>query len=1304
MNKKFSTLMAGVLLATAFGTASAQTVPSPAGGFAEYATAPTEDVYNVEKGYVQLAVEAAGNGKVLAMEATAGNRYELVVKTHNSGTPAEVRNTLWKVVATEIGIAGYSYQLQNVGTGEFLAFNTDEAVAASDAAAPVITIPAGSATKLGSEVASWVWQPAPTKPVVGVTQNTFMYAANDLKPMEAIFNKDSVLVLAANAGSIDDGTKVVAVKYSNKLKPSTITNELKVYPVAPAAFILGANDLNSMMWTQDPTQDNSKLKLVFNPDVTGNSYDNLFTKNSYKAVAAVGFPAANGTGAKPFTGATAMTSLYTAEKALNLAKLYDAWAKAVTASVLDANNKVDGTKRNNMHVATGVISAAGTAINGATKKAVLEQIEARTFADNDQAKVVKAQAIAFVENYEGGEATVADAVKTAANAMYLFYKTTELGGGTVDGTCPFTVGTTKATIDASIKTTFTDPIATKAATVTTDSTAVRTNATTGFNDQAASNGWVSLLAEKDADDAKKNTYLAVDQNFITTAGGRRDLGFAIKKFEDAGFTEDENARLDLNGRYNFQFTYFPNADSIVIRTAGWAKKLDTQTSWKDMNRTKNAELGADQDNTNGADLTKFGNNIVKLTYLTNTHSEITLGTELKNDKQTINTRIALTPSADQYVKTTLASGVYYLSLVSDKAANKNINGKNLIANIAGKGLIWANEETSKVFEGTVQNYAHMPRAQWVVEQNLGAAGQQTVNIYNREFPEYKAERVQLYKAADGQVFAVSYGANMDDKLTKDTLAVVAATGVDVETLGYKALPYDNLTQNVFSLKYFNGLNAGNFVEVKAAEDEAMYVNPAAENGMQFVFVPTLKDDAPEKNKYGYTGDAAKQLTRVAYKIQVYEPAKKDADKLYVKADGTGYILAKGAANGTEFFIKENNELKAQSEMRAEGEAVSYYALVEKALDKAAGVKHPSLLLSREDLTSSTTDLDNSVAAFAFIDGTNGIYRRLGKSVADDFEDNKPDTAVFYMSLEPTRFLYENTANRTAANGNKVAKDSLNFLGVINIADLPETSALPIYVDTAYVRNNTSMPQYMLALGVETVGDTEAVPCPLDHNHGVGADGKPLTADQCSHATPATKGYKYGRYLVALTDSAAEAPIQYQNNFRLAFVPAKHMADTLIIENSKYTGTKNAAKDSIQLANDKALSVATFAFRIAAGSENGDFVIEAVKNAAKEPQYIRVHNGVPVLVNAIENAAIFNVEKTSKNPTANEAIEAEGVQVIGGKGAVTVQGAAGKVITVANILGQTIANQVAASDNVTIAAPAGIVVVAVEGDATKVVVK
>ena len=113
---------------------------------------------------------------------------------------------------------------------------------------------------------------------------------------------------------------------------------------------------------------------------------------------------------------------------------------------------------------------------------------------------------------------------------------------------------------------------------------------------------------------------------------------------------------------------------------------------------------------------------------------------------------------------------------------------------------------------------------------------------------------------------------------------------------------------------------------------------------------------------------------------------------------------------------------------------------------------------------------------------------------------------------------------------------------------------------------------------------------------------------------------------------------------------------------------------------------------------GEYVIRSVANGA----YLKNING-KVAFGTAADALVVTVGEG--DPTANEAIEAEaGVQVIGGQGVVTVQGAAGKVVTVANILGQTIANQVAASDNVTIAVPAGVVVVSVDGEATKVVVK
>ena len=120
-------------------------------------------------------------------------------------------------------------------------------------------------------------------------------------------------------------------------------------------------------------------------------------------------------------------------------------------------------------------------------------------------------------------------------------------------------------------------------------------------------------------------------------------------------------------------------------------------------------------------------------------------------------------------------------------------------------------------------------------------------------------------------------------------------------------------------------------------------------------------------------------------------------------------------------------------------------------------------------------------------------------------------------------------------------------------------------------------------------------------------------------------------------------------------------------------------------------------------DDADVEDEYVIKSVADNKYLTNVNGKVAFTDNRDKAMVVNVNEGIA-PTANEAIAAEGVQVIGGQGAVTVQGAAGKVITVANILGQTIANQVAASDNVTIAAPAGIVVVAVEGEATKVVVK
>ncbi len=107
---------------------------------------------------------------------------------------------------------------------------------------------------------------------------------------------------------------------------------------------------------------------------------------------------------------------------------------------------------------------------------------------------------------------------------------------------------------------------------------------------------------------------------------------------------------------------------------------------------------------------------------------------------------------------------------------------------------------------------------------------------------------------------------------------------------------------------------------------------------------------------------------------------------------------------------------------------------------------------------------------------------------------------------------------------------------------------------------------------------------------------------------------------------------------------------------------------------------------------------------------KYQNGVPVISNyytseeVYKQAEVFNWETTDEVATSNAGIEVGKVDVVAGTGNVTIKGAAGQQVVITNILGQAVYNGVVASDEATIAAPAGVVVVSVAGQATKALVK
>jgi len=361
-----------------------------------------------------------------------------------------------------------------------------------------------------------------------------------------------------------------------------------------------------------------------------------------------------------------------------------------------------------------------------------------------------------------------------------------------------------------------------------------------------------------------------------------------------------------------------------------------------------------------------------------------------------------------------------------------------------------------------------------------------------------------------------------------------------------------------------------------------------------------------------------------------------------------------------------------------------------------------------------------VANSAFSVGTDGtrIYRLLGTK---DGEEDDVNIVKFYRvrNTAAREYLYEDA-------NSEYSKDlGLNFLG---IEGKGMTENAPMIV-----RNMTGdipMPQYLISVDEEVVPAEENI-CPF-------CQGKD---PNCEHSTFVREHIK-GRFLINLKDSidyydgnaSAMKKFTFDNGYtRLAFVDGKLYDDsTLVISNSAYTGNENpidwndrditwASKDTIDLSTKK-YSPVLYSFRLLNDEPELDFFIESESwkddgpwNGAIQPTktggWIKIQNGVPVIVNApqtedFKGADIFNIDLAEEGelPTSNEGIEAGDVKVIAGTGTVTIKGAAGKQVVVANVLGQVVSNQVLTSDEATIAAPAGVVVVSVDGTATKALVK
>ena len=178
---------------------------------------------------------------------------------------------------------------------------------------------------------------------------------------------------------------------------------------------------------------------------------------------------------------------------------------------------------------------------------------------------------------------------------------------------------------------------------------------------------------------------------------------------------------------------------------------------------------------------------------------------------------------------------------------------------------------------------------------------------------------------------------------------------------------------------------------------------------------------------------------------------------------------------------------------------------------------------------------------------------------------------------------------------------------------------------------------------------------------------------------------------------------YRTGDKLHLTDGQNGPDVEIIDLG--TADFNKAKFAFKYVNqavDETFKVQTAFYDYDAAVKAGSSKAAGVMN---NEGYLKSVNGVIVVTNGYTHGEEFLMAPEESAATANESIAAEGaISVTATDGAVIIKGAEGKNVVIATILGKVVANETINSDNETIAVPAGIAVVSVDGESFKVVVK
>ena len=575
---------------------------------------------------------------------------------------------------------------------------------------------------------------------------------------------------------------------------------------------------------------------------------------------------------------------------------------------------------------------------------------------------------------------------------------------------------------------------------------------------------------------------------------------------------------------------------------------------------------------------------------------------------------------------------------------------------------------------------------------------------------------------------------------------------------------DVLKENVYALQQLVNGEAAWYLGISAdsknlgllKEDPTMFELHLIGEATDYGYTPAQKTTQP-----GLAG--IDTLKRAVYAVKVKDTNKIDNDHIYVALDHMHrYVVAdekdiqagKDGLTWALFYLKNNNHVGEDH----------YYSLVNAVEVETGSLKNVNTIAGKLVVEASTflTKVDNlcstSSDVFKLAGDPRPLYANLeGDDVIGAAYSNLVNNKEKGLKLGVDRtggYLYEDET------------PGLNYLSHENLNTGADKS-YSFYVDKV-AKSNARMPQYLFVTAADSVpaytycitekhginpGCDHAVSYPgyVSGRFLVNLNDSVRTSIDKVSATDKFMSDGYVRLAFVEAVHRGDSLYVLKAPYTLASISVKD------VDGTSYVLPPYLSKDSLGVVYDIVdlngeHNNAAFSLRYVGDTENDGFLLESFDYGMKneedgtiehlsgigsfEGAWVKLQNGVPVLAQisddtdkgdhntgdnlagseyydkmswseVLNQAAIFGLTEgvNGGDATANEDVEVSSVTVIAGNGQITVAGAAGKKVVITNILGQTVANTVVTSDNATIAAPAGVVVVAIEGeDAVKAIVK